>query len=202
MALYQHRFRGALPSGDIFIFSWWANSIRTTANANAAASTWLTAFTGGASGFASKVTAGVVFNRVSTGLINPAGGGQTELAEATVNIPGTAAGNSLPPIVALVVSLRTALANRRGRGRLYLPPLASSSLTTLGKVSTTTVTDINTALTTAWTGYNTGTDRPVVYSRTSGTFQNITSFNIGDLFDTQRRRDSAVAETRASVNMP
>ena len=54
----------------------------------------------------------------------------------------------------------------------------------------------------AWAGYNTSNDRPVIYSRTGRSFVNITSFDIGDLFDTQRRRENKLLEARSTSAMP
>lgn len=201
MTLYQHRFHGTLPAGDEFVFSWWANSIRGLPDAQIAALQWLTDLNTGATGFTSKCTAGVVFNKVSTAVINILTGRQTELAEDVVAQPGSAAGNSLPQELALVVSLRTALANRSGRGRFYLPCLAASTLTADGKVSAATIGDIMARLDIAWAAYNTLTSTPVVYSRTLTTTNDITSFNIGNLFDVQTRRDNKVAEVRTTLPM-
>lgn len=202
MTLYQHRFHGTLPAGDQFVFSWWANSTRNLADAQTAALDWLTDFTGGAAGFASKVTDGVVFDRVTTGDITLATGHQTALAEDVVVNGGSAAPPSLPQEVSTVVSLRTSLANKSGRGRFYLPPLASSKLTNTGKLDIAVRTDILNALTAAWTNYNTVGNVPVVYSRRLRATNNITHFNIGDIFDVQTRRDNKVLTDRSTVAMP
>lgn len=202
MTLYQHRFSGTLPAGDEFVFSWWANSIRGLGAANTAAVTWLNTLCSGADGLLSMLTAGVVIRRVATGSIDPANGRQQTLAEEVVFQQGTHAGSTLPQEVALVVSLRTALANRRGRGRFYLPCLAAGTTTATGKVDPTVQTNLVAALLAAWEGYNTGTDFPVVYSRTNRTSQLVTAFDVGDLYDIQKRRDNAVAQTRVSEPMP
>src|SRR5437899_1537166 len=202
MALYQHRFSGTLPAGDQFVFSWWANSTRTLAAAQVAALDWLTDFTGGGTGFASKVTDGVEFTRVTTGDITLATGRQTALAEDVVVNAGTAAPPSLPQEVSTVVSLRTSLANRSGRGRFYLPPLASSKITNAGKLNLAVRTDIINALVAAWTNYNTAGNVPVVYSRRLRATNNITHFNIGHIFDVQTRRDNKLNTDRSTVSMP
>ena len=56
-------------------------------------------------------------------------------------------------------------------------------------------------LSTAWTNY-VATAEPVIYSRTFRNTTPITSFDIGNLFDTQRRRESSMLETRVSSPMP
>lgn len=205
MPLYQHRFRGHNAAGDIWQFTWWSNSLRTTADANTAAVAWLNELwdpAGAALGLGSLVVAGVGADRVSTGRINPSTGLQDQLAEGTVALVGTAVGSSLPPDVALVVSLRTALANRRGRGRFYLPAMAASTLAADGRVATAAITTLVGALTAAWGPYTTGVDTVVVYSRTGRMDTTVSSFDIGNLFDTQRRRDNKIVEVRTSASMP
>jgi len=205
MALYQHRFRGTTEQSELFVFSWWAQSNRSLSAANAAAVTWLADLMAGATagnGLEDHLTTGVIFDRVSTGEITPSTGTQVALAETSITSPGVVATAALPADVALCISLRTALANRRGRGRFYLPQPSAASSTTTGLVSSDTITDLGASLEAAWTGYNTGTDRPVVYSRASRSSQNITSYDIGNHWDTQRRRDNSQTESRTSTSMP
>lgn len=191
--------------GDIFMFSWWADDSRTTAVANAAAVVWATTLWDGATagnGLSDHLTTAVGLDLVSTGRIDVATGGQDELIESPVSLVGADAGSALPGDVALVVSLRTNLANRRGRGRFYLPQPAASSLTSDGKVNADTINDIIASLQAAWGPYNSATAAPVVYSRTGRITTPVVRFDIGNLFDTQRRRENAVTESRTSSTMP
>lgn len=204
MPLYLHKFSGTCATGEDWSFSWWSNSTADTSNAQAAAVTWLNTFwagPGGTDGYASAVTADVVAQLVRTSLITESTGFQTAIAETTVNLPGTATGNALPADVAIVVSLRTALANRSGRGRFYLPQPAAVTSTPEGKLGATTQGRIVAALASAWGGYN-DVGTPVVYSRTMRATQTIVSFNVGDLFDTQRRRENKVQQVRSTQTMP
>ena len=204
MPLYQHRFTGGLAAGDIYIFSWWADREDDVNSANSAAVTWATNFWEGPGtddGYGSLVTPDVTMSAVSTGEINMATGQQQTLAEEPITLAGTAEGSALPADVAIVASLRTALANRSGRGRFYLPQPAASTLTATGRLSGAAQTQILTALEAAWSTYNlVGT--PVVYSRTNRSTAIINTFNIGDLYDTQRGRESALNEARAVEVMP
>ena len=205
MALYQHRFHGHTAMGDSFVFSWWAESTRTTEGANDAAGTWAGTVWDGSptgTGYEAMTTTGVGIDRITTGLIDEATGTQLELAEDGVDLDGTDTGDALPGDVAIVVSLRTALANRRGRGRFYLPQPAALMLTATGKVDSAQITALVNALGAAWSIYNSGGHVPVVYSRASRSTQAIQSFNIGDLFDTQRRRENDITEARTSALMP
>ena len=187
------------------MYSWWANSIRTIAAAQTAAVAWNLALWNGATagnGYRDHVPAGVAMTSVTTVQVDPSTGLQSARVDTAQAIPGVAAGAALPADVALVVSLRTLLANRRGRGRFYLPQPAVSQVTTTGRVLPDLIADLGTSLSGAWSAYNTASDRPVVYSRTGLITTNVTSFDVGDLFDTQRRRENKLAETRTTTAMP
>lgn len=205
MALYQHRFQGHCAAGDLFIYSWWANDTRDIDAAHGAAVDWnalLWAGPGGVFGLGDMVTANVGIDLVITGMIDQATGTQQQRRETPQSLDGVAVGNPLPADVALVVSLRTQLANRRGRGRFYLPQPAVNQVTATGRVVPASVTGLVAALQAAWVGYNQASSRPVVYSRTGRSIQNITSYDVGDLFDTQRRRENALIQVRTADDMP
>lgn len=198
MPLFQHRFGGHCASGDIFVFSWWSDSAGDIESVQNAAVTWATTFWGG---YDSLTTPDVGMDTVRTGLIDMATGQQQELAEDGVSLVGVAVGNALPADCAIVCSLRSNLANRRGRGRFYLPQPAASTLAADGRMATGINSDVADALLSAWQGFA-GTGSPVVYSRVNRTTQVVTTFNVGDIFDTQRRRENSLVESRQSRTMP
>ena len=204
MALYQNRFIGTLPEGDTFTFSWWTDSTQDLATVQAGNVQWAQDLWAGATdgeGLEDLLPSSCVLTTVRTGLITQETGQQQAVDEDTVNLPGVATGNSLPNDVALVVSLRTNLANRRGRGRFYLPSLVATTLTAAGRLDPTAQQNIVDSLANAWNGY-TGVGDPVVYSRTQRTIEDVISFDVGDLFDTQRRRENKVSQSRISAPMP
>lgn len=205
MPLYLHRFIGKCAAGDQFSYGWHANSIRSIDDAHAAAIVWNQVVWNGATagnGWRDHVTADVSMLDVITVEKNVADGKQLAARETGQVIAGVAAGNAMPADVALVVSLKTALPQRTGRGRFYLPQPAVSAGTALGRVSADTQNDVVAALAAAWAGYNTGVDKPVVYSPTFRVIRTVTTFNVGDLWDTQRRRENKVTELRVPANMP
>lgn len=205
MALYKHTYIGTCAAGDMFTYSWWANSIRDIGTAHGAAIVWNQTLWNGAvagNGYKDHVTAGVSMTSVKTALIDPATGKQLQLRQTGQVIAGVAAGDALPADVAVVVSLRTDFPQRSGRGRFYLPQPAASQVTSTGKIQADLINDTSASLAAAWGAYNTGVDRPVLYSRTFHLTRNLTTFDIGDLYDTQRRRENKVTEVRTSTNMP
>lgn len=204
MPLFQHRFSGSCAAGDIYIFSWWSDREDEVTAANSAAAQWADDFwngSDGTDGYGSLVTPDVTMTTVSTGEINEVNGQQLALAEVGVTLAGTATGSALPADAAIVVSLRTPLANRRGRGRFYLPQPAAATLTTTGRLATAAQGTIVSALGAAWTVYN-AAGTPVVYSRTNRDTVPVSTFNVGDLYDTQRGRESALNEVRVVADMP
>lgn len=200
MALFAQKFGGTVATGESYSFGFYATSSSTLSQVHAAALQWLSDFwdgPGGTNGYGSLVTSGVTATEVRTALITESTGLQTQLAEDVVSYAGTAVGSALPADVAITVSLRTQLANRSGRGRFYLPQPAQSTSTASGRIATAAVTAIIGALEPAWATYG-GWAVPVIYSRTMRATQEITSFNVGDLYDTQRRRENKVPETRTT----
>lgn len=199
MALYQHRFGGQTAAGEQYLFSWWSESGASLDTVQDAAEAWASAFWIG--GYDAFVTPGVTLTSVTTGLIDQATGQQLQLAEGTTALSGVATGSALPGDVAIVVSLRTIQANRSGRGRFYLPQPAAVTLTADGRMLIATAEFIVAELLAAWTNYA-GTGQPVVYSRTQRAINAVTTFNVGDLFDTQRSRENGLTEARSAANMP
>ena len=205
MPLYQHRFIGNLASGDVFSFSWWSETSLTIDSSHGNAITWAETLWNGQDtlpGYATLCSADVSIQRITTGEISPLTGQQQTLRESNVNIPGSAEANALPADVAIVVSLRSPVANRTGRGRFYLPQPTTNALTAVGRLDETAQDTIVDALLAAWTQANAAGENPVIYSRTQRATREINSFNVGDLFDTQRRRENALTENRVSAPMP
>lgn len=205
MPTFKHIFTGKCAAGDQFTYTWHVRSIRTIDVAHAAAIVWNDHLWNGATagnGYKDHVTADVQTTQVKTVEINLADGKQLALRQTGQVIVGVAAGNAMPADVAMVVSARTAFPQRSGRGRLYLPQPAALNLTSLGRMTADFVNDINAALVDAWGGYNTSVDRPVIYSPTFHLTRDIVSFDIADLFGTQRRRENKLIPVRTGSNMP
>lgn len=120
-----------------------------------------------------------------------------ETAEDTLATdPGSGSAPALPTEVACVVSLRSAVGSRRGRGRFYLPAFYSGALTTLGRIDSgvqSTVAD-ESATYLADLVVGASTYHPVVASQTGGLLSRVLNCRVGDVFDSQRRRRDKLAE--------
>lgn len=199
MPLYQHRFNGSTSLATRWTNTWWSDSSSSLTAVQSAAVGWANDFYGGIAALLPDSTEVV---EVVTGEIDQTTGTQLAVAADAISINGTGTGDALPTDVALVVSLRTTLANRRGRGRFYLPQFDSTTaLTSDGRVAGTLQTTVLDELLTAWTNY-VATGTPVVYSRAGRTTQPIESFDVGDLWDTQRGRQDRILENRPNCTMP
>lgn len=114
--------------------------------------------------------------------------------------PGTLATAASPIDTALVVSIRSAVPGRSGRGRMYLPYhglcLAASGMTS-GTPYTTYATAVK-ALFTSVAGYS--SYAPIVASRTHGTWQPPSAILCDNKPDVQRRRVDRLLPT-ATTNL-
>lgn len=205
MTLYKHVFQGKCAAGDIFDYTWFADSVRSLAAAHSAAVIWNATLWAGATvgnGYQDHTTADVAMQQVTTTQIDPANGRGLAQQISGQSIAGVMAGNALSADNCLLVSLRSSLPRQTGRGRFYLPQPAVGNLTTAGRWTADFINDIQASLLSAWGGYNTATDRPVIYSPTFRLTRTIVSFNLPDLAATQRRRENKVPPTRTSSTMP
>lgn len=119
--------------------------------------------------------------------------GQVRNAEALI---GTGIDPSLPPQNALVVSLSTAVPRRLGRGRFYMPPVTTGQVDA-GRVLAACVSSAKTAAQKMIQSLNGAGYQVVIYHRSNRTFDAVIGGNVGDVFDTQRRRRDKLIETRS-----
>jgi hypothetical protein len=123
----------------------------------------------------------------------------------TSPIAGAETGSGHPPQIALVASLIAGTAKGVGhRGRMYLPGVAAPMDTT-GHITTSYPASIATTLATFFSTVNSSFDSPgtVINASKGGTGFNlappinrsITDVNVGNVYDTQRRRRNALVET-------
>lgn len=105
----------------------------------------------------------------------------------------------------VVASLRTATPGRRTRGRMYFPALGAAIDTSTGRLSSPTTGAVAAAVVELLqdvadeaTSVNpSAAVVPTVWSRENESGSVITSVEVGDVLDTQRRRRDKLAEVRA-----
>lgn len=194
MALYRHQLLGTYP-GEIWTFGLHTEGSISLAAAQSAWASAITAFASAA--YLGDLCSDVAFTEITTAELDPVTGGQLQKASDPRSEVGTSAAACLPFQVSPVVSLRTAQANRGGRGRFYAPSpavdtQAGGRMTT---ASQTNLADSAAAMMSALTG---AALTPVLLNRTSMATTPLTSLDVGDVLDTQRRRRNKLIEARTS----
>lgn len=192
----------ALPSGEAGEYSYWVWDITQTATAANAASFGDAVGTslGAATAFKALFPSGIV--------VGPPGVEEVDLDTGRVVTTATGASNwvptgpgaeTMPPQLAIVVSLLTALAGGRNRGRLYLPGPTNAAIDLTGRLVQANCTTIVNAWGAAFTAGTTAVPTlvPVVYSRMNRSVQPITRLSVGNVIDTQRRRRDKLLEIRS-----
>ena len=197
MAIYRHLLSGTTP-GEIWSFSMHTDSALDVDAAHAA---WTTAVSGfwddGTPSMAQYFPEEVIGTETSTALLSGATGLQVSRRVTGVTLPGLNTAAMLPFQVSVCVSLRTDLATRAGRGRFYLPPLSTAQVLD-GRLLAADQSNIADNAQAFLQALLSAGLEPVIWGRTSLNATTITSVDVGDVFDTQRRRRNALIETRES----
>lgn len=195
MALYAHVAKGTW-SGVSWSFTLHSTGSLSVGDANAG---WAGALGDWWDDYGAYQMPAVVLAEASTATIDQSTGKQISRAETAIGTAGAdSTGVLLPPQLAVVCSLRTSLATRAGRGRMYWPGPASDALTS-GKIGTTPQAVFVTAGSALFSALGAASMIPVLYSRTTTLVQVITSFDVGNVLDTQRRRRDQLVESRTSA---
>jgi hypothetical protein len=194
MALYRHRLMGTYTGEE------WSFGVYSSGSGSLAAAE--TAWANGVSDFFSvaylaDLATTVAATEISTVEINPSTGKQLTGVTDPRSDVGTATGSGCPNQCAPVVSFRTATLSRAGRGRIYAPSPAVSVLTD-GRLTSTAAGHLADSAQAMLQALDTAGFTPVIYHRAAGTTTNITSIDVGDVIDTQRRRRNKLIEVRTS----
>lgn len=204
--LYRMNFQGNLPAGDVFNHSLFctgsdSSTINDAVTASAAAAAALTTT---ASGMQSLFMNTVIWAGTVVEEVDPTTGHSISTGSSSFSHAGTnSVDNSQPGQCALVVTLRTATVTRRGRGRFYLPVMRAGAATQAGRLATASNAPLLVSLNAFFAALKTfGVPMtPVVYSGTGRTIATVTSYDFGDVFDTQRRRRNKLVESRVGASI-
>ena len=203
MPNYLHQAGGTIGSG----FPWSISMVSTSSSSESAAQTvWdngvVAMWT--SSGFAGLVPAGTLLTYTSTSTAN-AVFKQTTKTMTDHSTAGTATA-SLPYQVAEIVTWRSALATKYGRGRWYLPPLGPGALATAGLVlSATAITDIVTAVNAGLTVWVASLNFQILHRKDTlsgplaDTLTPISGGDVADKLVIQRRRGDKYVPVRTAL---
>jgi len=129
------------------------------------------------------------------------------VATPAATVDGAATGTLLPVQCSVVASLRTINGTRRGRGRCYLPQMATSITTaSTGLVGSTIRGNIATNFATMLSGISlegvvSVKVAPIVIGNPWTSFFKISEVRVGNQVDTQRRRRRSVQETYSTASV-
>jgi hypothetical protein len=196
VTLFNMHLEGTTPDGTWSFGVWTTN---TGDDAAAALSKFQTAVAAmWASGIDAFISDQVSYTGQKVVTVDISTGKQITRADGAVTDAGADTGETLPPQVALAVTLRTALATRAGRGRIYLPPFAVSQMST-GRFNATSKGTTLTAVKGMFDTLIADGHTPVLYHRTAHSTTPLTTLALGDVFDTQRRRRDSYVESYTST---
>lgn len=193
MALYRHRLEGTFP-GEVWSFGLYTDSNLSVAAAQSAFMTGITNFW---AEVGPLLCTTVAATRAVTVELDPATGGQLTGAEDTRADVGSSVATCLPFQCAPVVSLRTATLSRAGRGRFYVPSLAVDQVDA-GRMLTAARDSLADGALALVQGLTSAGGNVVIYHRALGNTTPVTSLDVGDVIDTQRRRRNKLVEARTS----
>jgi len=196
---------GTLPAGDIFVtgFQIFRISGGTTGGLLTA---WQTAFelfwngTGASDDYKSLCKTTLEVTQLTVTQVGD-DNKNIDQAIATVALAGTATDDSMPGSTCPVLSLRTANASKRGRGRCFLPCLTETSNAGNGRIVSASQTQIATAGQAMVQSLNGASYEVVVWHQDLLTGDPVTSIDVADLFRQQRRRQNRDTVTRVRMSV-
>jgi len=201
MALYRSDFQGTLYGIETFQHGMhWSSSDSTAGLAADLDTAWSTLVA--TASFSDLFGTGVVWSQVNVSELGatPADPIITS-AQATLGGAGTGTGSTLPAQCSPCVSLTTATAGSRARGRMFLPPTVTSAMTTAGRLGSSPRGAIVAALDTFFASMAGNAATCVVVSSVGGVYTTYTvnTIRLGDVIDTQRRRRNSIAEVYSTA---
>lgn len=194
MALYRHTLLGTYP-GEVWTFRVHSDGNISLAAAQSAWASGVTAFASAA--YLGDLCADVAFTEITTAELDPVTGGQLTKASDPRSEVGTSVAACLPFQCTPVVSLRTADASRRGRGRFYAPSPAVDTQSG-GRLTATAQGNLADSAAALFGGLSGAGLQPVLYGGAGSTTIPLVSLDVGDVIDTQRRRRNKLIEARTS----
>jgi hypothetical protein len=190
---------GTLPSGEVFSTGIHAQSALDIAEVSA---TWVSAITAlwtgtGSAGINDLYTPETILTTSVVTELDPLTDKAVDQIETALSIPGGATGTPLPQEVAVVITTRTAQPGPSGRGRLFMPPPASSTVSQEGRLTSGNQLTYVGGFTVMFQAMASATHDPILHSKGRAD-RLITRFDVGDVFDAMRSRRDKLIESRTT----
>lgn len=196
MTLCRFDFPVVLPSGEQADFSHWMETALVSDGIIAANAYQASLM--GSTAWKALFSTTTQFGLPRISEVDVATGQILSTHSGTGTYAGTAITNALPPQLSPCVSLRTARSGASYRGRYFVPAPNVNCVDAVGRIVTARVTDILTAVSVAHAAAIGATVSGVVviYSRTHRLTTVVNSLDVGNVWDTQRRRRDKLVEVR------
>jgi len=198
MAYFRHVVGGLTPVGTRWSTTLHSQSSATITTVHTAWSTFMTSFIG--TTLAPMWNTHTTANLVTTYQLDAVTGKATTLASGTLAIPGTGTGGSVSSRDAFVITLRSAIAGKLGRGRMYWPSPDDSHYTTTGQFVTADMTTVKNGFASAYGTFK-ATTIPVVWHKLTKLGDAIVEVDININPGTQSRRTNKAAPVRVGSSV-
>lgn len=193
MTKYRHRISGPGPAGDIWVTTLHSSSILgDLAGVHAGFVTFAENFLNDT--YKALCSPQFHATQLVTDQLDDVTGKNVAQLSQDISIVGTGAGATVSPRSCLIVSLKTIVPTRAGRGRMYFPSPDSSHYASTGEF-TTAVTDTVSAGFVAALAALAAVSAPVIYHRATKGASGISEVRVGTIPGTQTRR------TNKSINV-
>jgi hypothetical protein len=198
VTIFLHKMSGPGAAGDVWISTLHTSGAANLATAHSAWTTFVTALYNNA--LKTRWPVANQITNLATVSLDAVTGKQTAVTSSGVALAGTAAGTPISPRDSIVLSLRTALPTKAGRGRMYLPGPDTGHLGSTGLLIGTDATAIANAAGAAMTVLK-ATSQPVVYHSKTKTVDNVTTVMVGQILGSQTRRTNRVFNAYSSATV-
>jgi len=204
VTLFSARAEGALPGGERWSIGWhFTGAADLVAALNAASLVIGTIWTGGTSaapGVELHYTPSTTVSSVVVYIIDPVTHHATKKLENALSLVGGGTGSPLPQETAVVATLRTDGVGPSARGRIFMPAPVVGDVLATGRFDSVAAGDFASSIA-AGLGTLLTTDYLPVLSSPGRADRELTSVDVGDVFDVHRSRRDKLVEERVSYNI-
>lgn len=195
MTIYKSTVSGTFTAGDVWNTDFHMSSVNNLATVHAAATTFINNLCTGTMN--AMWPSDVSVTNIMTNQLDPITGKQVAQTSSALAQTGTGAGGKPSPRDCVLLSLRTALPQKSGRGRMFLPSVDASHYTSTGRLVQADMTTIANAVGPLLTTLA-ATAPVVIFHRKVLGFDVVVQVKVPDLAATQRRRTNKDAVVYAS----
>jgi hypothetical protein len=195
MTIYQHTVSGTFTAGDVWNCTLHTSSVNSLSSVHTAFTTAMNTFFSGT--YNAMMPSDVSATQTMTNQLDPLTAKNVAQQVSSISQTGTGAGGKPSPRDCVLLSLRTNVPRRDGRGRIFLPSVDASHYTATGRLVQADMQTIATGFAAVLTTLA-GTATPIIFHKKILGFDVIVLVKVPDLAAVQRRRTNKDAITYMS----